>query len=125
MDKQVEQIFSQWHAERSMETGNWGFDTEEATKDAFMAGFTVAYPAMKEMLFDVAKFMSIRLIQKEDDTKFIAVIDVDGRTKGVCGENPGTAIYTLIKAIINDEEFIKTEDLNEDERGYLGLPEVQ
>ncbi len=125
MDPEIERIFSDWHQARSLETGNWGFDMEEATREAFMTGFTVAYPIMKEMLFDVAKFMSIRLIQnKNDETKFIAIADVKGETKGVCGDSPATAIYTLIKAIINKEKFTKTEDLNKDERGYLGLPEV-
>lgn len=124
MTPDIEHIFSDWHQARSLETGNWGFDMEEATKEAFGYGFTVAYPAMKEMLFDVAKFMDIRLVQKKNETKFIAMTDVKGKVKGVCGDNPAAAIYTLIKAIVNNEEFIKTEDLSEDERRQLGLPEV-
>jgi hypothetical protein len=121
MKDSAEKLFGEWFKEKSMETGNWSFDIEEAAKDAFFTGFSFAYPAMKELLFDVARYMDIRVVQKGEEDVFLALIEIDGRTKGSVGDSEATAIYSLVKGIANGDDFVKVDELTDKEKDDLGL----
>lgn len=122
MIEPYERIFSNWYQERSTSTGNWSFDIEEAAKESFQVGIRVGYEPIKEIMFDVARVMNIKVMQKRDDNKFIAMLEgEDDSTKGTLGQSAPEAIYGLVKALSRGEKFTKVEDLNEDERDTLGI----